>query len=98
MSSRQLASAKAGSVAEQASVSAAWRRASALRIACQTVRARWRLRQRRASRVLLPSARLRARKSCAGSCMQLGHGDAMQGGVQLTVAAAVQTVAVALTA
>ena len=52
MSTRQLASAIAGSVAEQASVSAAWRRASALRIACQTVPARWRLRQRRASRVL----------------------------------------------
>jgi hypothetical protein len=55
----------------------------------QRRRVRWRLRQRMADLVVLPSARLRAMYVCvSGVAAQAGDGDAVDGGVDLAVAAA----------
>jgi hypothetical protein len=58
-------------------------------------RARWRLRQRSASRLVLPSARLRIEVVLGlGVAAGAGDRDAVDGGVDLAVAAAVEAVAV----
>ena len=60
-------------------------------------RARWRLRQRMASRLVLPSARLAGDVVAGlGVAAGAGDGDAVDGGVDLAVAAAVEAVAVGL--
>src|SRR6476469_4092694 len=59
----------------------------------QTRRARWRLRQRRASILVLPSACFLAELSRWGMAAALGDGDAVKGAVELTVAAAIEAVA-----
>ena len=60
-------------------------------------RVRWRLRQRMASRRVLPSARLAGDVVLGlGVAARPGDGDAVDGGVDLAVAAAVEAVALVL--